>query len=162
MFVLVRALTYSTLFIAFVLVFVPARLLERAGIVRPTELGLVEVLGLVTAAAGAALILWCILTFAFVGRGTPAPFDPPRELVVRGPYRFVRNPMYLGAGLALAGAAIVYRSAAILGYLALFGLVLHAFVVWYEEPTLTRMFGADYTAYRAAVRRWLPRLRRSS
>ena len=162
MFVLIRALTYSTLFIAFVLVFVPARLLERAGIVRPSDLGLVEVLGLGTAAAGAALILWCILTFVFVGRGTPAPFDPPRRLVVRGPYRFVRNPMYLGAGLALAGAAIVYRSTAILGYLALFGLVLHAFVVWYEEPTLDRMFGADYTAYRSAVRRWLPGIRRRS
>ena len=162
MFVLVRALTYSTLFIAFALVFVPARLLERAGIVRPAELGLVEVLGLVTAAAGAALILWCILAFVFVGRGTPAPFDPPRRLVVRGPYRFVRNPMYLGAGLALAGAALVYRSAAILGYLVLFGLVLQAFVVWYEEPTLARTFGADYAAYRSAVRRWLPRVRRRS
>ena len=162
MFVLVRALTYSTLFIAFVLVFVPARLLERAGIARPPEWGLVEVLGFATTTAGAVLILWCILTFVFVGRGTPAPFDPPRRLVVRGPYRFVRNPMYLGACLALAGAALAYRSVAILGYLVLFVLVLHAFVVSYEEPTLARMFGADYEAYRSAVRRWLPGGRRSS
>ena len=107
--------------------------------------------------AGGAVALWCVLTFALVGKGTPAPFDPPRHLVVAGPYRYVRNPMYLGAAFALAGAAIFYRSLALLGYVSLFLLTTHAFVVLYEEPTLRRLFGQEYRAYQARVRRWLPR-----
>jgi protein-S-isoprenylcysteine O-methyltransferase Ste14 len=106
---------------------------------------------------GGALAVWCIVTFAFAGKGTPAPFDPPRKLVVAGPYRFVRNPMYLGAALALGGAAVVYRSPPLLGYVALFLLAAHLFVVGYEEPKLARLFGEQYGAYRARVRRWLPR-----
>ena len=66
--------------------------------------------------AGGALALWCILAFALVGKGTPAPFDPPRRLVVAGPYRYVRNPMYIGAGLALTGAAMFYGSLRLLSY----------------------------------------------
>jgi protein-S-isoprenylcysteine O-methyltransferase Ste14 len=136
---------------------VPGRILERSGVVRPAELGAIEVVGLVVGAAGGALALWCILTFAFVGKGTPAPFDPPRQLVVRGPYRFVRNPMYLGAALAVCGAALFYRSIPLLAYAGLFLLATHLFVVGYEEPTLARTFGADYEAYRARVGRWLIR-----
>lgn len=107
---------------------------------------------------GGALALWCILTFAMVGKGTPAPFDPPRQLVVAGPYRYVRNPMYIGAGLALAGAALFYRSLPLLAYGALFLIATHAFVVIYEEPTLTQLFGQEYRIYQGRVRRWLPRL----
>lgn len=105
---------------------------------------------------GGAIALWCIVTFALVGKGTPAPFDPPRKLVVRGPYQYVRNPMYLGAALALMGAAVFYRSNQLLAYVAVFLLVTHVFVVWYEEPTLARLFGDEYAAYCARVRRWLP------
>ena len=107
--------------------------------------------------AGGALALWCILAFALVGKGTPAPFDPPRRLVVAGPYRYVRNPMYIGAGLALTGAAMFYGSLRLLGYVGLFLLATHAFVVLYEEPALTRLFGHEYRAYQTRVRRWLPR-----
>src|SRR5436853_491 len=81
-----------------------------------------RVAGIVIGTAGAAVALWCIFTFAFIGIGTPAPFDPPRRLVIEGPYRFVRNPMYIGAGLALAGAALFYWSLALLGYTGLFFL----------------------------------------
>jgi len=97
-----------------------------------------------------------------MGRGTPAVFDPPLRLVVRGPYRFVRNPMYLGAGLALGGAALLYRSIPLLLYGAGFLIATHLFVVFYEEPHLTRMFGLEYRAYRDRVRRWLPRLPRKA
>jgi protein-S-isoprenylcysteine O-methyltransferase Ste14 len=145
------------LFVGFLLVFVPARILERTGVTPPSELGALEVLGLAVCAAGSAFALWCIATFAVLGRGTPAPFDPPQRLVVRGPYRLVRNPMYLGAGLALCGAALYYRSLPLFGYAALFFAASHAFVLWYEEPALARSFGADYEAYRARVGRWLPR-----
>jgi protein-S-isoprenylcysteine O-methyltransferase Ste14 len=88
--------------------------------VRPTQLGAVEYAGIVVGVAGGALALWCILTFAVVGRGTPAPFDPPRKLVIRGPYRYVRNPMYLGAALALCSAALFYRSTPLFGYAVCF------------------------------------------
>ncbi len=157
MFVLARTLTYATLFIGLVLVFVPARILSWSGVVRPAELGIVESIGIVVGAVGGALALWCVMAFALVGKGTPAPFDPPRKLVVRGPYRYVRNPMYIGAALALCGAAIFYRSIPLLAYLGLFLIATNAFVLWYEEPTLARLFGEDYRAYRARVRRWLPR-----
>ncbi len=156
MIVLIRALVYATLFIGFVLVFLPARVLSWSGIARPAVNGLPQAGGMVVGAVGAALALWCVLTFALVGKGTPAPFDPPRRLVVRGPYRFVRNPMYIGAGLALAGAALFYQSLAVLGYTALFFLVTHLFVLFYEEPTLRRTFGEEYEAYRRHVRRWWP------
>ena len=164
MLVLVRAVTYATLFIGLLLVFVPGRILERSGVVRPNQPGVLEYAGIVVAVAGWVLVVWCILTFALIGRGTPAPFDPPRKLVVQGPYRYVRNPMYLGAALALCGAALFYRSIPLLVYAGVFLLATHIFVVWYEEPTLTRLFGADYEAYRTRVGRWLvrgPRLRTS-
>ena len=158
MFVLVRAITYAVLFVGVVLVVVPARVLARAGITGPSAIGPLQIAGILVAAAGGAVALWCILTFALIGKGTPAPFDPPRRLVVRGPYRFVRNPMYLGAGTALAGAALCYQSPALLGYTGLFFLVTHLFVVWYEEPTLRRTFAAEYRTYCRQVFRWRPRL----
>jgi protein-S-isoprenylcysteine O-methyltransferase Ste14 len=111
---------------------------------------------------GAAIALRCISTFVVIGRGTPAPFDPPRRLVVRGPYRFVRNPMYIGAALALAGAALFYNSVTLLAYSCVFLVATHLFVIGYEEPTLRRKFGSDYDDYRRNVCRWLPRFRASS
>jgi protein-S-isoprenylcysteine O-methyltransferase Ste14 len=156
MFVLARALTYATLFVSFLLVFLPDWILTASGILRPTEMGASQIAGMLVGVAGAGLALACILTFVVIGKGTPAPFDPPRVLVVRGPYRLVRNPMYMGAGLALAGAALFYQSRALMAYLGLFLFVTHVFVVLYEEPTLRRMFGRDYDAYCRRVARWWP------
>jgi len=157
MLVLFRAATYAALFIGFVLVFLPAQVLSWSGIARPAASGAPQIAGLIVGAAGAALALWCVLSFALVGKGTPAPFDPPRRLVVRGPYQIVRNPMYVGAGLALAAAALFYQSLPLLGFAALFLIVTHLFVVWYEEPTLRRLFGEEYAAYCRRVHRWWPR-----
>jgi protein-S-isoprenylcysteine O-methyltransferase Ste14 len=154
--VLVRALVWSTLFCGVVLVFLPARVLSTSGIVAPTSLGPAQLAGMIVAAAGAVIAVSCILTFALVGRGTPAPFDPPRRLVARGLYRYVRNPMYLGAGLALAGAALFYGSVVLAGYAVAFLAVMHLFVVLYEEPTLRESFGDDYESYCRRVRRWWP------
>ena len=155
--VLIRALTYAALFIGVVLVYLPLEALSWAGVARPVRLGLPQVAGIIATASGAALALWCILSFAVIGRGTPAPFDPPRKLVVRGPYRHVRNPMYLGATIALGGAAVFYQTATLLAYAAIFFLLMHLFVVLYEEPTLRRAFGEDYEAYCRRVSRWWPR-----
>ena len=157
MFILARAATYSVLFIGLLLIFLPDRILVWTGMTQPAAIGAWQVAGMFVGASGAALALTCILTFVFVGKGTPAPFDPPRALVVRGPYRFVRNPMYVGAGLALAGAALFYRSTPLLGYAGLFLIIMHAFVVWYEEPTLRHTFPRDYEAYCQRVGRWWPK-----
>lgn len=157
MFVLARAATYSALFVGFLLIFLPDWILSSTGMVQPAAIGGWQIAGMLLGASGAALALACILTFVFVGRGTPAPFDPPRRLVLRGPYRLVRNPMYLGAGLALAGAALFYQSIPLLGYAAVFLFLTHVFVVSYEEPTLRRTFERDYEAYCRRVGRWWPR-----
>lgn len=156
MWVLIRAVIYASLFIGFVLVFLPAHILSGSGIT--PVIGAWQVFGMIVAGAGAAIALWCILTFVFVGKGTPAPFDPPRRLVVRGPYRIVRNPMYVGAVLALVGASLVYTSVPLLSYAGLLWLITHGFVVWYEEPTLRRSFGSQYEVYCEHVGRWWPKL----
>jgi len=118
-------------------------------------------LGWIIVAVGAVISLPCIWEFAWRGLGTPAPFDPPRRLVITGPYRWVRNPMYLGFFVALIGEAIVFPNITwlvlTLGFVL--GVVITLFVMAYEEPTLRRTFGADYEAYCRNVRRWIPRLR---
>ena len=157
MFVLFRAIAYAAVFIGFVLGYLPGRFLSWSGIAEPTTTGAPQVAGMTVVAIGTAIALWCVFTFVFIGKGTPAPFDPPRKLVIRGPYRFVRNPMYIGAGMTIAGAAVYYQSLSILSYTCLFFLITHLFVVFYEEPTLRRTFGDEYEAYFGRVRRWLPR-----
>jgi len=114
--------------------------------------------GLVLACAGALLTGWCILTFVTRGRGTPAPFDPPRVFVVAGPYRYVRNPMYIGATALMLGAGLAVASPSIMLLACGFVVVMHLFVVLHEEPALGRTFGEDYRQYCASVHRW--RIRR--
>lgn len=157
MWILMRALVYATLFIGLLLVFLPARLLSLAGVTLNQAIGVPQVVAIILAGFGGALVLWGILTFVFVGKGTQAPFDPPR-LLVRGPYRFVRNPIYVGAGFALGGAALYYRSFALLIYLGVLALIIHLVVLLYEEPTLRRSFPQEYEAYCAKIGRWWPKL----
>jgi hypothetical protein len=83
-FVLVRAVTYATLFIGFVVVYLPGRFLSWSGIVAPVTTGAPQVAGMILVAIGTVIALWCVFTFVFIGKGTPALFDPPRKLVVRG------------------------------------------------------------------------------
>jgi len=113
-------------------------------------------IALVPLAAGTALYLWCLWEFAAYGRGTPAPFDAPRQLVVRGPYRWVRNPMYLGVELVIVGWSVLFRSVSVALYAVVVGLAFHGFVVLYEEPALRRKFGACYRKYCEQVGRWWP------
>ena len=110
------------------------------------------------ASQGVLLAGACVATFVTRGRGTPAPFDPPREFVASGPYRYVRNPMYVGAALVILGAGLVLSSPSVVILAIAFVLLMHALVVLYEEPALTRKFGAVYQAYLSSVPRW--RIRR--
>lgn len=109
--------------------------------------------------AGAAVYLRCAWDFAVGGQGTPAPIDAPRRLVVRGLYRFVRNPMYVGVVTLLVCEAALFRSLFLLAYAACLAAGFHLFVLLYEEPVLRKKFGEEYAAYCRAVPRWLPRLR---
>lgn len=111
---------------------------------------------------GAGIYGWCVWDFARFGRGTPAPIDAPKRLVVRGLYRVTRNPMYVGVLTAILGFAAWLRAPELLLYALAVGSVFHLFVVAYEEPHLAREFGESYERYRAEVGRWLPVPRRSS
>ena len=155
MFVIVRTITYASLFIGLLLVYLPARILAWSGIVRPAAMDWPQIAGLVIGTSGAVVALSCVCAFAFIGKGTPAPFDPPRRLVVRGPYHFVRNPMYAGAALA-SPALLSSISPSSCSPSVAFLLVTHLFVVLYEEPTLRRLFGPDYQDYCQRVHRWFP------
>src|SRR5260370_7807133 len=94
MFVFARAVTWAALFIGFVLIYLPGRLLSWTGIVRPAAIARPQVAGMVIGAAGAAVALWGIFTFATIGRGTPAPFHPAPRLLLRGPYPFQPHPIH--------------------------------------------------------------------
>ncbi len=106
---------------------------------------------------GAALYLWCLWLFATVGSGTPGPWDAPRRVVAVGPYRWVRNPIYLAALTVVLGEALLFMSPPLLAYAGAMAITVHLFVIGCEEPTLQRRFGATYAAYRQGVPRWLPR-----
>jgi protein-S-isoprenylcysteine O-methyltransferase Ste14 len=154
-FAVIRAFIVAPVFISFWLYFVPRWIAGPQVFADPRPIGWLVL------ALGAVIGLPCVWEFAWRGLGTPAPFDPPRKLVVTGPYRFVRNPMYLGMGLAIIGEAIVFPHATLLllvMMVIMWGFV-SAFVIAYEEPTLRRLFGADYENYCRSVHRWLPRLR---
>ena len=112
---------------------------------------------LVVSVVGVAIYLWTAWSFAHTGRGTPAPLDPPKAVVAVGLYRWVRNPMYIGVLLTILGQAIAYGSLTLVVYAVVMWLVVHAFVVLYEEPDLLRRFGDSYESYRRAVPRWVPR-----
>lgn len=108
-------------------------------------------------AAGGALALACASLFVVRGRGTPAPFDPPRRFVAEGPYRWARNPMYLGGLAMLTGFGLWHRSAGMLLFAGAAAVLVHLFVVRFEEPRLKRRFGRDYRRYLKSVNRWVPR-----
>jgi protein-S-isoprenylcysteine O-methyltransferase Ste14 len=137
-------------------VYVPLSLVSG----RPAVSGPLRAVAIVLLLGGGAIYVWCVWYFAWFGRGTPAPIDAPIKLVVRGLYRYTRNPMYVGVLTAILGWGILFQSRSVLIYgLAVFGC-FHLFVLFYEEPHLSRVFGDEYERYRARVNRWLPGLRR--
>jgi protein-S-isoprenylcysteine O-methyltransferase Ste14 len=116
--------------------------------------------GLILIAAGLAIVLESFARFAWEGLGTPAPVAPTRTLVVRGFYRYVRNPMYVAVTALIFGQAILFASWAVAVYGVLIAAAFHTFVRVYEEPTLLAAYGEEYAAYCAATPRWIPRFRR--
>lgn len=112
--------------------------------------------GVVPAAIGGTVYVMTAISFA-AARGTPAPIDPPKELVVRGLYRWVRNPMYVGVLVLIAGEALLYQAAILLLYVAALWTMFHSFVMFYEEPHLRKAFGESYERFLRDVPRWIPR-----
>jgi protein-S-isoprenylcysteine O-methyltransferase Ste14 len=110
-------------------------------------------------AAGVLLLVWCVREFYVAGRGTLAPWDPPRHLVVSGPYRFSRNPMYIAVITVQIGWCLLWNSNTLILYTALFALGFHLRVLLFEEPWAQRQFGHTWSAYRSRVPRWIIRIR---
>ena len=115
--------------------------------------------GMAPLVAGILILLWCVRDFYVAGKGTLAPWDPPKHLVVIGLYRFVRNPMYVGLILLLIGWALLAGSFLLGGYALFFAIAFHLRVVLYEEPRLKKQLPEEWSVYSATVPRWLPRLR---
>lgn len=154
LFALVRTLVIAPVFMALWLWLIP-RLIGG-----PHVFDAPWPLGWIVGAIGAAIGLPCVWEFAWRGAGTPAPFDPPRKLVVTGPYRYVRNPMYVGLYIVFLGFAITFPHGRMifLAELVFAFAAASLFVIKFEEPALRRLFGDDYADYCRHVGRWIPRL----
>jgi len=113
-------------------------------------------LALLLMAVGSAIYIWCVWDFISFGKGTPAPIDAPKYLVIRGLYQYTRNPMYLGVLCFMFGWILLYTEQALLIYSVCVASTLHLLVIFYEEPILRKQFGSEYKTYSATVNRWLP------
>src|ERR1700730_2742376 len=154
---LLRTLVFTIIVPGFWTVLVPYWVIGRGA--RPDLRG-AGAAGVLLAGAGVALYFACAFWgFALRGKGTPAPFDPPKKLVMAGPYRIVRNPMYWSVALVMVGEAVAFRSLALAEIAVAVFAGATLFVLLYEEPTLRRKFGAEYEAYCRQVPRWIPRFR---
>ena len=155
-----RALFFVLLLPGTLAGYIPFSILRAGNLLRVPDLGLASVCAAVFAITGALVLLRCVWDFFAAGKGTLAPIDPPRFLVVRGLYRFTRNPMYNGVIALILGEAWLFRSIGLAEYALLILILFHLFVLLYEEPALESQFGESYRAYRRAVPRWASRLGR--
>jgi protein-S-isoprenylcysteine O-methyltransferase Ste14 len=161
LFVAVRAVLYASGFVALWgwLVTMAVRFDREAGRALPA-VPASRAVGFALVIAGGLVALTCVVLFVARGKGTPAPFDAPRRFVASGPYRFVRNPMYVGAITLLMGFALVFGAPSVFGVAFAAFFFSNLFVIFVEEPSLARQFGERYTAYKRSTNRWIPRLAR--
>jgi protein-S-isoprenylcysteine O-methyltransferase Ste14 len=152
-----ESILFTALVPGTVTVWIPMWLLGPPGRLLSNTWTGTEVAALVPLTLGVLVYLWCLWDFATRGRGIPAPIDHPKQLVVTGLYRYVRNPMYLGVLFILIGEVSYSGSRLLLMYAAAWFLVISAVVLLYEEPALQRKFGSSYERYTAEVGRWVPR-----
>jgi len=153
MILLLKNLLLVIIFPSVVFILIPVFLLNHASFY--TE-GF-HLLGFLLLLPGACILLWCVWDFYNTGRGTPAPIDPPKVLVVKGLYRYMRNPMYVGILSVIIGEAILFFSWKILLYAVCLGTFFQLMILFHEEPELQRLFGASYEEYKQRVHRWMPR-----
>ena len=153
---LLKNLLFTVLVPGTVAVYLPLLIAQS----RSPASGLTLAFALAVLVLGAGIYAWCVWDFASFGRGTPAPIDAPKKLVVRGLYRYTRNPMYVGVLTVILGQATLFGTANLVLYALVVGVCFHLFIVLYEERHLVGEFGSQYEAYRSQVARWLPRPRR--
>jgi protein-S-isoprenylcysteine O-methyltransferase Ste14 len=158
MLLLLRSIFFTFLLPGTVTVLIPYWILSSGAGISPEHEAL-RYFGFPPIVIGAAGLLWCIWEFFSEGRGTLAPVDPPRHLVVRGLYRYVRNPMYVSVVMILIGEASLFMLTRVLLEAVVFVVLAYLFVVFYEEPILRRQFGESYERYVQNVGRWIPRSR---
>ena len=139
--------------------FVPRLILKSDFDVFGLQINAFLFIGLVPIILGLVTIIGFIWGFIAAGTGTPVPYDIPEELMIRGSYRFVRNPEYVGGLLLLVGQAILFKSFGFLIYFVVLFLLFHLLVVFIEERMLKEKFGELYEQYCTSVPRWIPRLR---
>lgn len=125
----------------------------------PLVMGSLRNIGWFPIILGASALLWCYWAFIFIGKGTPWPFDPPKELVIIGLYQYVRNPMESSYFLVLFGEAILFESSSLILYLVINILFMYIRQVVIEEPDLRRRFGKPYERYCNSVPRWIPQFK---
>ena len=153
LFLVFRILVFTVFVPGTVALYLPQSLLRASP--RPTLV--TAAIAIPLAIAGATLYALPAWNFGAIGKGTPAPWDAPRFLVPTGPYRYVRNPMYIAVVTVIVAQAILFRSVRVLEYAAAVAVMFHLAVVFYEEPTLQRAFPDQYAAYCASTPRWIPR-----
>jgi protein-S-isoprenylcysteine O-methyltransferase Ste14 len=136
------------------ILFIPYFILHQSGVTGWTDISGVTIPATITGITGLAVLLYCIWGFAVHGKGTLAPIDPPKVLVVQGVYRYTRNPMYLAIILVLLSEALFFKSLWLLLYAAVAFLGFHLFVILFEEPRLRSQFGKSYEEYSKTVPRW--------
>lgn len=149
-----KNLIFSLIIPATVSVYVPLYISRNYSAVS----GFQFVFALALLAIGGIIYVWCVWDFAVFGRATPLPIDAPKRLVIRGMYRWTRNPIYLGELIILIGWTMMFGGLQLLVYTVCVGIAFHLFVIFYEEPHLEKLFGDEYRAYCAKVYRWLPML----
>jgi protein-S-isoprenylcysteine O-methyltransferase Ste14 len=154
-----RSIFFAILQPGTVTILIPYWLISSRSVGASSRYQTLRYLGLPLIIIGATTLLWCIWDFFASGRGTISPIDPPKHLVVRGLYRYVRNPMYVSVVTILLGESIFFRSLPVLIEAGVFFVLANLFILLYEEPTLRRQFGESYEQYKQSVGRWTPRLR---
>jgi len=153
----VKTLIFTLFLPGVFLVLVPYFLLSSFGDWFAVDVGSIRYIGLIPMLFAGLVYICCAWSFVSVGKGTPAPIDPPKKLVVQGLYKYVRNPMYIGVLSFLIGEAIFFASL-LLGFYAVLGFMcFHIFVIACEEPALRAKFGDSYKRYCDSVPRWIPR-----
>jgi protein-S-isoprenylcysteine O-methyltransferase Ste14 len=142
-------------------VLIPGLILEWLGKLALPSIGVLQIIGLILVLAGLLMIAWVCQAFVRHGKGTPAPFDPPHQFVNQGLYRWLRNPLYFGAALLIPlGETLFSETYWLILYAAILLLILHIYIVYFEEPALIRRFGRPYRKYLRTVPPWIPRIPR--
>lgn len=152
MLLFVKNLLFTVLVPGTVAVYVPVYIFDHP----PPDFSASALLAGVALITGVLIYAWCLWDFATFGGGTPAPIDPPKSLVIRGLYKYTRNPMYVGIICVIGGWALLFRSTTLMIYGGCMAICFHLFVRVYEEPHLRKLFGPSYERYCSRVRRWLP------